>query len=67
MIKNKTKDESILTQEDLNPRNIKWRLTMLIDLDVLDEIKKQAKQYGLGYQSLINSTSREVFMRKNKH
>ncbi len=34
----------------------KTRITIMLDNDVLDNFRSQAKQKGLGYQTLINQT-----------
>lgn len=65
-MKSKKNEKDILSEEDIESKNIKWRLTTMIDLDVLDEIKAQAKKKGLAYQTLINSTLRDVFINKTE-
>ncbi|MBF0315614.1 MAG: hypothetical protein HQK52_19495 [Oligoflexia bacterium] len=56
----------VLSDEDMNPRNFKARINTFIDLDVLDEIRKQAAEKGLKYQTLLNLTLREVFVTKKR-
>lgn len=51
-----------LTQNEFDPRNGKFRVTMFIDLDILDEIRKRAKTKGLPYQTYINSLLRETVL-----
>jgi uncharacterized protein (DUF4415 family) len=40
-------------------KNIKERITIMLDQDILDAFRKRAKQKGDKYQSLINRTLRE--------
>ena len=40
----------------------KIRITTMIDGDVLDELKKQAKEQGVGYQTLINRYLRTLVL-----
>ena len=56
---NKKKDCSILEKEDLKSENIKARITTFLDLDLLDELKSQAKKEHTKYQTLLNSILRE--------
>jgi uncharacterized protein (DUF4415 family) len=55
----KKKAKSLLADEDLNPKNVKWRVTMMLDLDIIETFKKQAQEKGIGYQTLINQALRE--------
>lgn len=43
----------------------KIRITTMIDGDVLDELKGQAKERGIGYQTLINSYLRSLVLEVN--
>ena len=38
----------------------KKRITIDLDVDVIDSFQKQAKQNGVGYQTLINAALREA-------
>ncbi len=58
--KKKIKYGSISLPDDaFHPKETKFRVTMYVDLDVLDEIRKQAKARGLPYQAHINQVLRE--------
>ena len=52
--------KDVLTEDDFDPKNGKFRVTMFIDLDVLDELRKRAARKGLPYQTYINQTLREL-------
>lgn len=54
----KTK-KTYLTKEDLDPRNVKIRVTAMIDEDILDALREQAKTQGMKYQTLLNQKLRE--------
>ncbi|MFN7728499.1 MAG: BrnA antitoxin family protein [Bdellovibrio sp.] len=43
-----------------NPKNIKERITIMLDQDILDAYRTKAKKAGDKYQSLINRTLREA-------
>jgi len=43
----------------------KIRITTMVDGDVLDELKRQAKERGIGYQTLINSYLRSLVLEAN--
>ncbi len=45
-----------------NSRETKFRVTMFLDLDVLDEIRVRAKARGLPYQTYINQLLRDLVM-----
>jgi len=49
-----------LPKEAFDTKNAKFRVTMFVDLDVLDEIRKKASKKGLPYQTYINQLLREV-------
>lgn len=48
-----------LSDEDLLPENVKIRVNMFMDLDVVEHFKALSKELGLGYQTLINQALRE--------
>ena len=48
-----------LPDDAFNEKETKFRVTMFLDLDVLDEIRKRAKKNGLPYQTYINQLLRE--------
>ncbi|MFN7685330.1 MAG: CopG family antitoxin [Oligoflexia bacterium] len=49
----------LLDNNAFNPKETKFRVSMFIDLDVLDEIRKRARAKGLPYQTYINQYLRE--------
>lgn len=48
-----------LDEKAFNSAETKFRVSMFIDLDVLDEIRKRARTKGLPYQTYINQFLRE--------
>ncbi len=52
----------LLDDQAFDPRETKFRVSMFIDLDVLDEIRKRAKAKGLPYQTYINQYLREAHL-----
>jgi len=59
-VKNILKDASDALEAPL--KEVKIRVTTMIDADVLDELKAMAKEAGVGYQSLLNLKLREVIL-----
>ncbi len=58
--KKKIKYGSVSLPEDaFNDRETKFRVTMFVDLDVLDAVRKRAKLRGLPYQTYINQLLRD--------
>lgn len=53
------KAPELLSNEDVNPENIKIRVNMFMDLDVVEHFRKLSRNKGLGYQTLINQALRE--------
>lgn len=49
-----------IPEEAFDPRNVKERITIMVDQDVLDEYRTKAQKTGDKYQSLINRTLREA-------
>jgi len=49
-----------LTAEDLEPKNVKVRISMWMAGDVLDAYKAKALEQGLGYQTLMQQTLRNA-------
>ena len=45
--------------EEFNPRNVKIRVTMFVDEEVLDAFRAAAEKHGVGYQTLMNQKLRE--------
>ncbi len=59
--KNKIKYGKVnLPEEAFDAKNAKFRVTMFVDLDVLDEIRKKAQEKGLPYQTYINQSLRDL-------
>ena len=50
----------VLSEDEFNPKYAKFRVTMYIDLDVLDELRKRAASRGLPYQTYINQLLRDT-------
>lgn len=48
-----------LEHDEFDPKHAKFRVTMFIDLPVLEMIRKEARQKGLPYQTYINQLLRE--------
>lgn len=48
-----------LPEDAFNPKETKFRVTMYLDLDVLEEVRKKAKARGLPYQTYINQLLRD--------
>ena len=49
-----------IPEDAFDPRNVKERITIMVDQDVLDEYRSKAQKTGDKYQSLINRTLREA-------
>ena len=60
--KNKTKRtiSDVMEADELESHHGRFRVTMFIDLDVLDEIRKRAADKRLPYQTFINQILREA-------
>lgn len=50
----------MLPDDEFDPRNIKERITMFVDQDILDHFRKRAKKNGGKYQTMINQALREA-------
>ena len=48
-----------IPEDAFEAKNVKERITIMLDQDVLDAFRLRAKQTGDKYQSLINRTLRE--------
>jgi hypothetical protein len=55
-----------ISLNDVDERQGKARVTMYLDLDVLNSIREEAKSIKLGYQTYINQILREVFVNEEK-
>lgn len=51
-----------MTREDLSDAQGKARITMYVNLDVLNIIRDEAKSMKLGYQTYINQILRKNFI-----
>jgi uncharacterized protein (DUF4415 family) len=47
-----------LLPKKLETKNMRFRVTMMVDLDVLDSIREEASEKRIGYQTLINKILR---------
>jgi uncharacterized protein (DUF4415 family) len=53
--------DRIASPEDVSPEKVKVRITMYVDLDVLNHFKQMAQLPGsAGYQTLMNAALRQV-------
>lgn len=50
--------------KNVQKHEFKMRVTTYIDLDVLEALKEQAKQMGMGYQTYLNSYLREKILKE---
>lgn len=55
--------KDVLDHDEFDPKHAKFRVTMFIDLPVLETIRKEAKAKGLPYQTYINQLLREHVVR----
>jgi uncharacterized protein (DUF4415 family) len=49
-----------LSPEEFAAKNVKERITIFIDQEVLDQFREQAEKSGSKYQTLINQALREA-------
>jgi hypothetical protein len=66
--KNKLKfgNKDLLSDDALDPKNVKIRITTFIDEDVLIMLKSYAKKRGSKYQTILNSLLRSFFDKPEK-
>jgi len=59
--KNKTErgKRNVLDNDEFDAKHAKFRVTMFVDLPVLETIRKEAMDKGLPYQTYINQLLRE--------
>ncbi|MCM2282020.1 MAG: BrnA antitoxin family protein [Bdellovibrionaceae bacterium] len=50
----------LLNANDIEPRNVKERITCMIDEDVVNWLRGEADEMGIGYQTLLNMKLREA-------
>ncbi len=55
-----------LTREDLRDENVKMRISIFFDLDLVKHFKAEAKKSGEKYQTLMNRAMREAAFGKEK-
>ena len=55
-------ERDLLPKNAFDPRETKFRVTMYLDMDVLNEIRKRAKDRGLPYQTYINQYLRDTHL-----
>lgn len=51
--------DDILSPDDLDPRNVKVRVTTYLSEDVIKWLKAEATEKGIGYQTLLNDKLRD--------
>ena len=60
------KIENLLRDADAalsaQPKDVKVRVTTMIDLDIIDELKNLARRSGVGYQTILNMKLREIVL-----
>ena len=66
LIKKASTAESHLPEGEINSKNVKVRITTSIDLDVVEELKRQAANEGEKYQTLLNSYLRASVLKEVK-
>lgn len=54
-----------LSEEDFNDENVKMRISIYFDRDIVMHFKNEAKRTGEKYQTLMNRTLREHLGKKN--
>lgn len=52
--------KDLIEADAFDPKNVKERITIWIDEDVLDGFRERAKTEGTKYQSLVNQALREA-------
>lgn len=55
-----------LPDDEFDPKNVKFRVTTFIDLDVVDELRRRAKGSKTKYQTLLNQILRDSVFGKEK-
>lgn len=64
---NKMKNsDTHLPDGEISPKNVKVRITTSVDLDVIEELKRQAANEGEKYQTLLNSYLRASVLKEVK-
>jgi uncharacterized protein (DUF4415 family) len=52
-----------VSPEEFDAKNVKERITIFIDQDILDQFRVRAKKTGAKYQTLINQALREASLK----
>ncbi len=50
--------------KNVAPEEIKVRITTFVDSDILQALKVQAKELGIGYQTFLNTFLREALLKE---
>lgn len=53
-------NKDVLSKDTFKPSNVKRRISLMVDVDVLDQFKEEANKRGLPYQTLINQALRSM-------
>ena len=61
-VKNNKVKKEVVTNDDIDPKNTKARVTAWIDGDILLELRRRAKKRGIGYQTLMNTVLRQALI-----
>lgn len=54
--------EDKLSKDEFEKKNTKVRITTFIDIDILEQLKKEAATSGKKYQTLLNEKLREIVL-----
>lgn len=59
-------EKDVLSDDEFDPKHTKFRVTMYVDLDVLNKIREMAASAHLPYQTFINQELRKIFLGSGK-
>ena len=59
-IENENPARELLTADDILPKNTKIRITTMLSGDVLEWLRSEANDAGIGYQTLLDTKLREL-------
>ena len=72
-MKNKARKKAVqygsiddLSREDIQDQNVKMRISIFFDLDLIKHFKAEAKKTGEKYQTLMNRMMREIVFGKER-
>ena len=51
--------KDLLPHDAFEPKNVKMRISIMLDLDIIDEFKVRSAKQREGYQTLVNKALRE--------